>query len=470
MAINKTVRFYIRNKKAKAQQPIYLSYYFDKSSRLFYPIGLKILPKHWDNKLDRVKNVALPLLTVDNKHAHEMVVLQQATNENVNLYLTNLCIVVDKALSDAIAINTPASKELLEKALNNYLHPPKTLLEPEKIKFFPFLQKYIDDLKSGQRMIKGNKIADPKTVQRYKTAKKSLLEFEKKSGSSLTFEAWNDELYNEYIRFLTFVKKYKINNIGFYQKQLLIYLKAARKEKLLVADWLDEKTILSEDPDDIYWTKKELHHMEHYDLSDDERLDRIRDVTLVGCNTGFRISDWPQIHSENFKTTEEGNRYIEIFPDKESATPPSAPLLPIVERILLKYNGILPVISDQKYNEHLKELCKKIGHIQQLKIRYVKEGKTVVETVERWTQATSHTCRRSYATNMFLDGVEPYLIMKATGHTTEKSFKKYLKLNNSAAVNAIADRKLKVTQKIEFDKNSIENEGNVISEKELYIT
>src|SRR5690606_25117094 len=128
------------------------------------------------------------------------------------------------------------------------------------------------------------------------------------------------------------------NNIGFYQKQLLIFLKAGRKEKLIDADWLDDMTILTENPIDVYLSKKELEKIEQQDLTDNPRLDRVRDLLLVGCNTGFRISDWSQIHPDNIKTTSEGNKYIEIIPDKENATAPSTPLFPIVERILNKYN------------------------------------------------------------------------------------------------------------------------------------
>src|SRR5690606_13896679 len=135
-----------------------------------------------------------------------------------------------------------------------------------------------------------------------------------------------------------------------------------------------------------------------------------RDLLLVGCNTGFRISDWSQIHPDNIKTTSEGNKYIEIIPEKESATAPSTPLFPIVERILNKYNGVLPVISYQKFNEYVKELCELVGIDEKLKIKYAKEGRTKIETVKKFSQVSSHTCRRSFATNMFLDGVEPYLI------------------------------------------------------------
>ncbi|MCE7064026.1 site-specific integrase [Dyadobacter sp. CY326] len=441
MAISKNVRFYIRNKKATTQQPIYLSYFLAKKSRLFYATGIKVHPKHWDNKLDKVKNIAVPILTVDNKHAHEIAQCQQATKDNVNLYLSYLRDVVDKALSDAMVKHISPTKEYLEHCLNVYINPPKV---EEAIGFFPFVEKFINDLETGKRLLDGNKIADPKTVQRYKTAKNSLFEFQGQIERVLVFDDWTEELWNEYTSYLTFIKKFKINNIGFYQKQLKILLKTARKARLYtVGEWLDDAKILAESPIDVYLNKKELELIENYDLAGNDRLDRVRDLFLIGCNTGFRISDWKQVKQENIKTTLAGNDYLEIMPEKAHATSPSTPLLPIVTRILEKYSGVLPVISEQKFNDYIKELCKLVGIVELVTTRHNIAGRIKIETFPKHTQISSHTARRSFATNMYLDGMRSQLIMKATGHTTEKNFIKYLKLNNSEAVDAMVEHKLK---------------------------
>ncbi|MBE9464715.1 tyrosine-type recombinase/integrase [Dyadobacter subterraneus] len=441
MAINKHVRFYIRNKKGTTPQPIYLSFYIDKLNRLFYPTGVKVHPKHWDSKMDKVKNVAMPEMTVDNKHVHEIAGYQQATKDNVNLYFSYLRTVVDKALSDALVGRISITKEYLEKALDDYNNP---VIEPDTISFFQFIEKFINDLETGKRMLDGNKIADPKTVQRYKTAKNSLIEFEKHEQIKIMFDSWTEELWNTYISYLTFVKNFRINNIGFYQKQVKILLKAARKAKLYtVGDWLDDVKILAENPVDVYLNKKELALIEEKDLTGNERLDRVRDLFLIGCYTGFRISDWKQVKKSNIRITEAGNHFIEIFPEKGNATPPSTNLYPVVSRILDKYQDVLPTISEQKFNEYIKELCKLVGIKDEVTTRYIIAGRVKVEKFEKHTQISSHTARRSFATNMYLDGVEPYLIMKATGHSSAANFKKYLKLDNSGAVDAIADHKSK---------------------------
>ena len=49
--------------------------------------------------------------------------------------------------------------------------------------------------------------------------------------------------------------------------------------------------------------------------------------------------------------------------------------------------------------------------------------------VEKWTLVTTHTARRSFATNMFKRGMPTVLIMKLTGHKKESEFLKYIKID-----------------------------------------
>lgn len=413
----------LRKSKSKKPEIIYLGYRFGQD-QLIYSTGVKVLPKHWDFTKSRVKNV----VEVFNK-------------DDINNFLKELADFVNSTANTYTARKLELTKAGLKQDIDNYLSPP--MIE-EVIGFFPFIEKFIDDLETGKRMLDGNKIADPKTVQRYKTAKNSLIEFEKHEQIKLMFDNWTEDLWNTYISYLTFVKTFKINNIGFYQKQLKILLKAARKAKLYtVGDWLDDVKILAENPVDVYLNKKEIALIEEKDLTGNERLDRVRDLFLIGYYTGFRISDWKQVKKSNIKITEAGNQFIEIFPEKGNATPPSTNLDPVVSRILDKYQDVLPTISEQKFNEYIKELCKLVGIKEEVTTRYIIAGRVKVEKFEKHTQISSHTARRSFATNMYLSGVEPYLIMKATGHSSAANFKKYLKLDNSGAVDAIADHQVK---------------------------
>ena len=58
-------------------------------------------------------------------------------------------------------------------------------------------------------------------------------------------------------------------------------------------------------------------------------------------------------------------------------------------------------------------------------------GKLVTETFEKWEQVSSHTGRRSFCTNMYKRGLPTLMIMSVSGHKTEKSFLKYIKVKQS---------------------------------------
>jgi len=54
-------------------------------------------------------------------------------------------------------------------------------------------------------------------------------------------------------------------------------------------------------------------------------------------------------------------------------------------------------------------------------------NKTIDEIRPKHAWIMSHTCRRSFCTNEFLDGTPVQLIMAISGHNTEKAFRRYIK-------------------------------------------
>jgi site-specific recombinase XerD len=70
-------------------------------------------------------------------------------------------------------------------------------------------------------------------------------------------------------------------------------------------------------------------------------------------------------------------------------------------------------------------------------------GKKIVEVVQKYNEVSTHTARRSFATNMKRKGIDNKIIMAATGHKTEKSFNIYLKLDNQDYMDMLADHNAK---------------------------
>lgn len=160
---------------------------------------------------------------------------------------------------------------------------------------------------------------------------------------------------------------------------------------------------------------------------------RIRDLFIIGCLTGLRYSDYSNLNKEDFqdefivKTTKKTNRVI-------------IPLHEYVKEILEKYEYDLPKnISIQYFNRYVKLICKKIGLNEVITNSYMRGNKIITESKEKWELISSHTARRSAATNMYMTGrMKTSDIMTTTGHTTESSFFRYIKTSTEDKVKSIA--------------------------------
>jgi integrase len=150
---------------------------------------------------------------------------------------------------------------------------------------------------------------------------------------------------------------------------------------------------------------------------------------VIGCWVGLRYSDLAELRPEHF-VEEEGNRYIKIRTQKVYDDV-YIPLHPVVESLIKKYNDQLPrVLSNQKANEYLKEIAKATELNSPAVINRKRGSERVSEIFEKWELVSTHTQRRSFATNLYLQGVPTITIRAITGHRTEKAFLKYIKVDS----------------------------------------
>src|SRR5690606_20228421 len=96
-----------------------------------------------------------------------------------------------------------------------------------------------------------------------------------------------------------------------------------------------------------------------------------------------------------------------------------------------KYQNVLPVISDVKYNQYIKEVCKIAGIDTPTLITSWKGGKRIDEIKLKYELISSHTARRTFITRLLRKGLLPEQIMKITGHRNRRSFDEYVKITQS---------------------------------------
>lgn len=178
----------------------------------------------------------------------------------------------------------------------------------------------------------------------------------------------------------------------------------------------------TERTDSVYLSVEELEQIYRTDCKS-ERLNKVRDLFLIGAFTGLRFSDFTSITRENIK----GN--IINIEQRKTGKRVSIPLHLIVSEIWHKYGEKLPLpISNQKFNEYIKEVCK-IAGIDSLEQKNItKGGFRVCQTYRKYELITSHTARRSFATNLYLSGFPTLSIMQITGHRTERAFMAYIRV------------------------------------------
>lgn len=160
---------------------------------------------------------------------------------------------------------------------------------------------------------------------------------------------------------------------------------------------------MEEEVDAVYLSWSELSLIYHLDLSSKSNLEKYRDLFVLGCLTGFRFSDYSDIKPEEIR-----NGMLYVNQTKTLSTVVVVPLRSDAKKILIdKYNMQMPQVSNPNFNYYIKDVVKLAGIDELIKITHKRGNKITEETRPKYARIMSHTCRRSFCTNEFLDGTLP---------------------------------------------------------------
>lgn len=289
------------------------------------------------------------------------------------------------------------------------------------ISLLDFMRDFISRSENRINEKTGEKI-NHRTIQKYKTLYKVLEDFKNRKNQSLDFNSINLDFYHDFLSYLMNELNFSTNTIGKYISTLKVFLNEAKEQGYDIKISKRFKAI-SEESENIYLNESELEKLYKYDFSNNNRLERIRDLFIVGSSTGLRFSDFTAIKPENVK-----DDLIEIkqYKTKEKVV---IPCHWMVDAILKKYSGNLPInISNQKFNDYIKEACKIAGIDEMVSKSITKGGVNRSKNYKKWELVSSHTARRSFATNLYKSGFPTISLMAITGHKTEKAFLTYIRV------------------------------------------
>jgi len=294
--------------------------------------------------------------------------------------------------------------------------------------------KYMDDL--IQRTIDGIR-RKPKTGDRYaaetpkhyKSAKGVVLSFVQFTGSTdLKFDEVTLAWYYDFRNWAFEIAGLTDNYFGTVIKFLKTSMAEAKEEKLHTnTEYLNRRFSKTDaEVDNIYLDEAQLKILSDFKF-DTDRLTKARDIFLVGCWTGLRFSDFTNIKPKDIHLNT-----IEIKTQKTGGRV-AIPIHPELRKVMDRYdgitsNGLPPSISNVKLNAYIKEAAELAGLTQLVQLEKSKAGKKYFVNEPIYKLVATHTARRSFATNMFKMGVPTFIIMAITGHKTEKSFFKYIKV------------------------------------------
>ena len=335
---------------------------------------------------------------------------------------------LDDYLNDVVGdFGGALTKEWLEDTIDLFHNPNKK--NGKQFSLFGYIENWIAQQK--ELVVNNSSLAvSYKQYREYERAFFYLKDFAKSRKRKLNWDDLDENFYKQFVMHLE-KKGLAKNTIGKKIQTLKIFLNAAVADKQQVNMYFREPkkfVAFTESSDNIYLTMDELQKIKDLELEPGSARDRARDQFLAGCWTGLRYGDWEKIDEENIQQDEEGERYLVIIQSKTD-NEVVIPVLPELERILTKNGGkIPPMISNQKFNDIIKKIAYEAGLIEPFKKKITRGGKQQEEIYEKWEMVASHTCRRSFASNMHHLGMDSLTIMSITGHSTPESFLKYIKV------------------------------------------
>lgn len=352
------------------------------------------------------------------------VVLQNQINE-VRTNLSKL----SKYVLDSFDKSNPEliNKSWLQELVKRYYSPtivnnnyPKSLL--------PFINVYVSSRKNEITLA---------SVKKFNVIKHKMQRLEKYRGAEILIKEINENFKIEFEKYYL-EHNYSQNTMQREFSLIKTICKYAKSKGIETHPELDLLKFKREKTEKIYLNEKEIECISN--LNDNKLHDYLinaRDWLIISCYTGQRISDFMRFSKEMIRE-ENGKQLIE-FTQKKTGKEMTVPIHPKVVEVLEKRNGDFPrPISDQRYNDYIKEVCKiaEIDEIISGKKQLNIAGKNEQQQIRsikgkypKYELITSHIGRRSFATNFYGKIPTTYLIY-VTGHSSETMFLNYIGKSN----------------------------------------
>lgn len=386
---------------------LFSCYFKNENKKFVYSTGEKIKPIHWNFEENRPKLKG----SVKNPDA-----------TTINSQLGRYSDAFAFAESECKRMNEEFTSKLLKMAFNDTFKKTST----KKDLFFVAYEEFMKE----KQLLREWK---PATVKRYTNIKNHLEGFEKEKKFKLTFSKINDRFYPEFTDYCYTTLGHNTNtfsrNVGLFKTFMFWAKKKNYTYNTLFTEFKKPERIITKE---VALTLEQVQAIFEHQAAN-KSLERVKDVFVFQCLTGLRYGELKLISERNVE-----NDTLCLKEEKDvSKDEREIPLFTISKYILKKYDYQLPLLSNQKQNEFIKEVVSAVGYTNEVEYTRTQNNEQTTIVKPFFKRISTHTARRSFITIMKKKGIADKTIMSMTGHRDVKTFNTYYKVDNIARQDAM---------------------------------
>ena len=386
------------------------------SQRIEFTTGYRIDAAKWDADKQRVKNGCT------NK-------LKQSASD-INTDLLRYYSIMQEVFKEYEVKDIMPTPQEIKDSFNNKVNPTEEAQEKQK-GFWEIFNEFVSECG------KQNNWTDS-TYEKFAAVKNHIKEFR----AEPTFAYFNEEGLNNYVEFLRKTKDMRNSTIGKQLGFLKWFIRWAFKKGYHqnIAFETFKPKLKNTPKKVIFLTWDELNKLKACNIPQNKQyLERVRDVFLFCCFTGLRYSD-----VYNLRTSDVKADHIEITTVKTADSlvielnNHSKAILEKYKDVHFEGNKVLPVISNQKMNDYLKELGELAEINEPIRETYYKGNQRIDEVTPKYALLGTHAGRRTFICNALALGIPAQVVMKWTGHSDYKAMKPYIDIADDIKANAMS--------------------------------
>jgi len=280
------------------------------------------------------------------------------------------------------------------------------------------------------------------TLQKYEVARRRMEDFIKEyyHVSDISLKEVNHMFLHNFEIYLMTTCNCKENTTAKFLQRFRTIIIMAKNNGWIHIDPFANFKIKFKKTDRGYLTQEEIDIIMQKKFAS-ERLERVRDIFIFSCFTGLAYIDVKNLRKSNIRTSFDDGLWV-MGKREKTGVNYNVPLLEVPKQIIEKYSGtlpdnkVLPVMSNQKMNEYLKEIGSICGISKDL---------------------SYHLARHTFATLTLTKGVSIESVSKMLGHTNIKTTQIYARITDVKVSNDMASfaeklEKKRIKSKSQLDK------------------